>query len=391
MRVLFLHLGDEWIRGSERCLLDLLDGLEPGRFQAAVWCTAEALAGEVRARGIDCTRFELPASHVNSGLLGDASVRESVGATIDEFRPHVVHVNTSSLLAPALPRCWARRIPTVVHLHIIPTAYARHWELLHQATIAVGPSRAAVEGLAEDGLPAHRLRVIYNGVSSAKVESMVVRTRRYTGADELRVVTVGSLIARKGMDVVIRGVAELSRRGVAVGLRVIGAGQQFDELRQLAEREAPGGLVEFLGERQDVGVILGDSDVFVSAAREEAFPLTLIEAAFAGLPIVASDIPPHHESIVAGTTGRLFPTDSPDALAEVLGELAAHPEALEVMGTRGRRRAEREFRIERYVQEFASLYESLRRERRASMLPNWPPSYWRWLREAAVKRLRPTG
>jgi glycosyltransferase involved in cell wall biosynthesis len=199
---------------------------------------------------------------------------------------------------------------------------------------------------------------------------------------------VGSLIARKGMDVVIRGVAELSRRGVPVLLRVLGAGQEADELRQLAEQEAPAGSIEFLGERQDVGVILAECDVFVSAARAEAFPLTLIEAAFAGLPVVASDIPPHHESIVEGTTGRLFRTDSPESLADVLGELAAQPETLESMGARGRERAEREFQIDRYVREFASLYESLHRERRSSVLPNWPPSYWRWLREAAAKRMR---
>jgi glycosyltransferase involved in cell wall biosynthesis len=386
MRILYLHLGEDWIRGSERCLLDLLDGLDRQRFDSAVWCTAATLATEVRARGIDCTHFELPESHVRSGLLGDAAVRESVGAAIERFRPEVVHVNTSSLLKSALPRCWARRIPTLVHLHIIPTDYARHWELLHQATIAVGPSRAAVAGLAEDGVPAHRLRVIYNGVSRAKVESMVERTRRYTGADALRAVTVGSLISRKGMDVVIRGVAELSRRGVPVVLRVLGDGPDAGELRRLAESEAPGVAIEFLGERQDVGVVLGDSDVFVSAARAEAFPLTLIEAAFAGLPVVASDIPPHQESIVVGSTGRLFRLDSPESLADLLGQLAAHPAELEALGENGRQRALREFLIDRYVREFATLYEGLAHEHRAPVWPHWPPSYWQWLRQAAAKR-----
>lgn len=387
MRILYLHLGEDWIRGSERCLLDLLDGLDRQRFESAVWCTAATLAREVRARGLDCTHFELPGSHVLSGLLGDPAIRASVGATIERFRPEVVHVNTSSLLKSALPRCWTRRIPTVVHLHIIPTAYERHWQLLHQATIAVGPSRAAVAGLAEDGVPPQRLRVIYNGVSRAKAESMVQRTRRYTGTDALRTVTVGSLIPRKGMDVVIRGVAELSRRGVPVTLRMLGDGPDAGELRRLAEREAPGVAIEFLGERQDVGAVLGDSDVFVSAARAEAFPLTLIEAAFAGLPVVASDIPPHHESIVAGSTGRLFRLDSPEALADVLGQLAARPAELEALGENGRQRALREFLIDRYVREFAALYESTGRELRAPRWPNWPPSYWQWLRQAAAKRL----
>ncbi|HJU65024.1 MAG TPA: hypothetical protein VJ596_05070, partial [Gemmatimonadaceae bacterium] len=52
MPVLFTHFGEEWIRGSERCLLDLLTHIDRRQFAPIVWCNAEKLAEEVRKLGL---------------------------------------------------------------------------------------------------------------------------------------------------------------------------------------------------------------------------------------------------------------------------------------------------------------------------------------------------
>ena len=50
--VLFVHYGDEWFRGSEQLLLDLLTNLDPSRVQPFVWCNGAAMETAARAAGI---------------------------------------------------------------------------------------------------------------------------------------------------------------------------------------------------------------------------------------------------------------------------------------------------------------------------------------------------
>src|SRR6185295_3921141 len=50
--ILFVHYGEEWIRGSERCLLDLLEHLDRGRFDPFLWCNGNVLASAARRLGV---------------------------------------------------------------------------------------------------------------------------------------------------------------------------------------------------------------------------------------------------------------------------------------------------------------------------------------------------
>lgn len=51
--VLFVQYGRDWIRGSERCLLDLMGNLSRERFRPVLWCNATALADAARAAGVE--------------------------------------------------------------------------------------------------------------------------------------------------------------------------------------------------------------------------------------------------------------------------------------------------------------------------------------------------
>ena len=78
-------------------------------------------------------------------------------------------------------------------------------------------------------------------------------------------------------------------------LRVVGAGPLEKRLRQLAERLQISSRIEWLGYRDDVPDLLAESDVFCFPSRYEGLGLAAVEAAAAGVPIIASDLPPLRE------------------------------------------------------------------------------------------------
>ena len=96
------------------------------------------------------------------------------------------------------------------------------------------------------------------------------------------------------------------------------------------------GRVEFLGARDDVDSILARSHIFVLPSNWEGFPLTILEAMRAGLPVIASDVGGVREAVVDGVTGYLVPRDDVHALAARLRRLICDHELRAKLGQRAR-------------------------------------------------------
>lgn len=393
--VLFAHSGLDWIRGSERCLLDLVAGLDRRHFRPVVWCDSASLAAEARALGAEVEQLAGPWPDSGETLLPD---RAAVRLAHDVVRRHgarLVHANNELTLRLLLPAARAARIPTVVHLHLPTNEADRCYNAVHQAALVVGVSRSAAQGALDDGMPAGRVRVIYNGVDPRRLsagDATGLRASLGIGAGDVVVAAVGSLIARKGVDALLHAFALLRWRDPRARLLIVGDGVERPALEALAASLGLTGVAHFLGERRDAGAVLRDAaDVAVSAAREEAFPLNLLEAALFGLPIAASAIAPHRESVVEGVTGLLATPDDPAALADALHTLTTDPTLRRRMGEAGRARVEREFLVTHYVQRFEAAYAELLRRPASSYGwlrgTTWPPVYWRWVAGVLRRRL----
>jgi glycosyltransferase involved in cell wall biosynthesis len=114
--------------------------------------------------------------------------------------------------------------------------------------------------------------------------------------------------------------------------------------------------VELLGARGDVSDLLARSDVFVLSSRSEGFPVSILEAMAAGLPVVATDVGGVAEAVVDGETGILVPAADPNALAGALERLIADVELRRRLGAAGRARALRLFDTPRYRAAHLDLY-----------------------------------
>ena len=389
--VVFAHAGRDWIRGSEQCLLDLVARLDRRRFRPVVVCDAPTLAREAERLGATAVLVD----RWDPGPVCPAPTRRRTEALLREHGAAIVHANMPEVLPAIIPAARALRLPVVAHIHIPMTPAERLHSLLHQADAVVGVAEHVVAALADEGMAPDRVRVIPNAVDEERLaagEATGLRASLGIPDGACVAASIGSLIVRKGHDVSIRAVAAARTRGHDVRLLVCGDGEEAPALRALAVDVGAEGAVHFLGLRSDVGAVLRDAaDVYVSAARQEALPLNVLEAQWAGLPAICSDIPAHHEAMRPGVTGVLVPGENPAAFADALTELAADPERRAEMGAAGRALVAERFTMTHYVGRFAALYDEL------LALPaaeygwvhgtRWPRAYTAWAMAAARRRL----
>ncbi len=389
--VAFAHEGRDWIRGSEQCLLDLVARLDPARVRSVVFCNAPTLAREAERRGATAVLID----GWGVGPVCPAPVRRRTAALLREHGVSLVHANMVQVLPAVVPAARALRLPVVAHVHIPLSPSERLHNLVHQADVVVGVAEHVVAELRGEGMAPWRVRVIPNAVDETRLaagDATGLRAALGIAAGACVVASVGSLIVRKGHDVSIRATAAARARGRDVQLLICGSGEEEDAFHALAAELGVADAVHFLGLRSDVGAVLRDAaDVYVSAAREEALPLNVLEAQWAGLPVVCSDIAAHHEAMRPGVTGVLVRGGDADGFAGAILALDGDAAHRHMMGAAGRALVAERFSMRQYVGGFSALYDELLARPAAAYGwlrgARWPRVYTGWLGGVVARRL----
>jgi len=362
--ILFTHYGDEWIRGSERCLLDLLSHLDRNCFKPIVWCNSETMAAEVQHIDVPVIRSDFPL------LLGWQQPRFAIKAFFDLVKKSIKRIDSENVALihanSGAPNQWLnfaariRNIPLLTHLHSRYPLRDRMTLGLHQIPMVVGVCQPIIDQLINDGMPAERTCVIPNGIDPrrlGKQENVDLRRKLKLSGRDFLIATAGSLIHRKGIDIIIEAVTQLIKQNVPAWLVIIGEGPERPLLQQQIQRNGLSNRILLLGERADVsGLLRGGVDLFVSAAREEVFGLVLAEAGLACLPVVAPKVGGIPNVIVDGKTGKLVPAENIAALTRAIHELYLTPQQRYDMGMEGHFHVLRHFTILRNVRLFEQLY-----------------------------------
>jgi glycosyltransferase involved in cell wall biosynthesis len=206
------------------------------------------------------------------------------------------------------------------------------------------------------------------------------RARRELGLadDDFVVLQLGRMVPRKGVDNVIRAVAELQQLGGAgqarpVRLLVVGgnsaepderATPEIGRLRGIAQDCGVAAQVRFTGQRQREALrtCYLAADVFVSTPWYEPFGITPLEAMACGTPVIGSDVGGIRYSVADGVTGYLVPPRDPAALAERLALLRDNPALAAALGRAGIRRVRSRFTWDRIARDLVSVYRAARGE-----------------------------
>jgi phosphatidylinositol alpha-1,6-mannosyltransferase len=169
--------------------------------------------------------------------------------------------------------------------------------------------------------------------------------RRYRVGDAPLVVCVSRLVARKGQDTLIRALPLVRERVPGARVLLVGGGLGGDRLRRLAREVGVDEHVVFAGAVPEAEVAAHHAvgDVFALPCRTrgggldvEGLGIVLLEAAAAGLPVVAGDSGGAPETVEEGRTGHVVDGRNIAAIASAVAGLLADPERARAMGAAGR-------------------------------------------------------
>jgi glycosyltransferase involved in cell wall biosynthesis len=349
MRVVHVHR-IRGIGGSERHLLTLL----PALAERGV---------ETMLVGLDDPKWNptdfysalnVPAVRIRSARDLDPLLLVRLARTLraDIVHTHLVHADVYGGLAAALR---GARLVSTKHnddpFRAGPFRFVERGLIrLTDRVVAITESlrRFTVERV---GAPADKVETIHYGLDDLP-EPWGENAADAVPAGARIVLAVGRLTRQKGIDVAIRALAALPDDTVLV---VLGEGPERVRLEQLARTLGVERRMFLQGRVPDVAAWLERATLLVHPARWEGFGLGVLEAMFAGLPVVASDVSSLPELVVNGETGYLVRSDDPSALARSV----AHAFETPSLGAAGRERARQVFSVDRMAAKTAELYARL--------------------------------
>lgn len=218
-------------------------------------------------------------------------------------------------------------------------------------------------------IPESKLTLLGNGVDLARFGASEdfprwrLDVRASLGLHEEAVVVgaVGRLVAEKGYPELFTAMRTVRADHPEAVLVVIGPDDpdKPDALDDATRSEAAEAGVRFAGERSDVQRWYAAMDLYVLASHREGWPRSAMEAAAAGLPIVATDIRGCRQVVDNGLTGVLVPVRDPASLADAIGRLVADSHLRTGMGEAAARKARRDFDQSTVIDITLATYERL--------------------------------
>jgi glycosyltransferase involved in cell wall biosynthesis len=215
-------------------------------------------------------------------------------------------------------------------------------------------------------IPVERMVVLHNGVDVETFKpdpSLRAPVREELGIPfgSPLLITVAILRSGKGIDDLVSAMPEILDSIPEAMALIVGDGDQRVALERLAGEAGVAERVVFTGSRDDVGVLLAASDVFVLPTHVDLLPTVVAEAMAAGLPVVASDVGGLGDMVEDDVTGILYPAGDIEALTRACVGLLADPRRRDTLGRSGRLVAEEKFDIRNHVEALQRLYLELRR------------------------------
>lgn len=376
MRVLVL-VDSLALGGAETLLATLARAAAPAGLTVQVAALAgssdgrDVLQSALQAAGAEPAFLDVP-------RLASARAVPVVARAIRSSGCDVVHAHLeySAILGSVAARLTGR--PAVSTFHHVPAALSRREaakerlavELASRSSRVIFVSDAARAAFASRYGERHSWATVRNGVELARFDPAPAPLPAGLGGPGqpggLVVAMVAALRPGKGHERALRMWPQVRAAVPEARLLLIGAGPLEHRLGELAGAlglDEP--AVVFAGLRADVPRLLRGVDIVLLPSESEALPTTLVEAAAAGRPAVATQVGGVGEVVVDGVTGALVPAGDDAALAAALIELLRDRGRRLRMGAAARTHAERNFDAAVWTQRLAAIYRAAQPPRSA--------------------------
>ena len=271
----------------------------------------------------------------------------------------LVHANATAAAASLL-------LPDVRFVQCIQTTQPTprwHWRAQaiahHAAEAMVVPSASVARAVQEwSGVPRSKIIIIPNGVEPAEFaglsepideaceDSTTPQTRRRA------VGFVGRLDPIKRIPDLLQAVDQLAGK---VHLHVFGDGAEREAIRAKVEELGIENLVTLHGSVPRPHEAFEQIELLVLPSAAEGFPMVVIEAMAAGVPVIGTDVPGIRDAIVHGRTGLLVPPGSPGQLAEAIDEVLYNPRLRRALRAEAQRDVAERFSWESIIPQYRKV------------------------------------
>jgi glycosyltransferase involved in cell wall biosynthesis len=368
-KVLFLVAVDWYF-----CLhwLPLAQAVRAAGYDVAVMTeiTDDSLVGRIRGVGLKLLPIELSRRRLNP-VAEIASFRRIL-QLLDAERPVLLHgIAQKPVLYAALAGKFAgvgATVGTLAGLGYVFTSRSVRARLLRPLVVLAyrmllnGRGTRIIVQNPDDARQLARQA----GLAPALIKGAGVDLARFCPTppppEPVTVLVASRMLWDKGVQEFVAAASLLRRRGKRLRIVLVGMPDEGNPsavaLTQLQEWSA-NGAVEWWGHQEDMPAVLSQAHIVCLPSYREGLPTILIEAAAAGLPLVATDVPGCREVVRPGVNGTLVPARDADALADAIEVLAGDAALRERYGRASRRIAEEEFGIERVASETLEVYRSL--------------------------------
>ncbi|MGB8366744.1 MAG: glycosyltransferase [Candidatus Babeliales bacterium] len=215
----------------------------------------------------------------------------------------------------------------------------------------------------------HKIIVHHSAIDCDK---FAYKKRSLKAGEQIRILTVGRLVEKKGIKYAIRAIAKLVKKYPHIHYTIVGDGPLKEELALLIQKRKLEDYVTLYGSatHDEIVSILNEAHLFVlpstdaSDGNQEGIPNVLKEAMACGIPVVSTFHAAIPELVENNVSGLLVLQRNSGVLAQKIEYLIMHPEKWESMGQAGRKKIEQEFEINKIVDKLEKLFRNLLKKNR---------------------------
>lgn len=231
--------------------------------------------------------------------------------------------------------------------------FGRQRLYIHGCNKIVAVSSAVKESLINETFaPAEKITLIHNGIDGSKIPQ-----KDWGGiknGEPFKVLYIGRIDESKGLRELLLACKDID----GIFINMVGDGPILEELKNLSRQYKMSQKILFYGKLpyEKVMEMYSCNDVFVlPTKRVEGLPMTLVEACFAGLPIIATDMGGNKDAVDNKSNGFLLDKLNVDALKSKITELAQNRALAKNMGLNGRIKAEKEFTLDKMIDSYEKI------------------------------------
>lgn len=297
------------------------------------------------------------------------AVEQHIRTVLEETQADLIHGNSLSMGRLLGRMSGSLSVPTTTHLRDIMGLSGAAIRDLNRNLHLIAVSEATRAFHIDQGLDATRASVIHNGIDVSQFEHCdsarrEVRAELCIPEDAVVMLTAGQIGLRKGLNTLAAAAAELSHS--IFGLHWLLAGERFSTKAESIEFEQsvdgifrsaePQLIYHRLGWRSDMERVMSAADILVHTARQEPLGRVILEAAAAGLAIVATDVGGTSEIVRHGESALLVPPDEPQMLAEAVRRVVESPELRGQLSAAAQKRIKTVFTVEACARQLADVW-----------------------------------